>query len=148
MSNRGMALLAGLIMALMPAAAVAQQGRLRVTLAPTAVAFPTPAMADFDAGWIEHPGITVTITSRPGHADWELRLHAPDPGLGVYGKPLSDLQWRVQGGAWQPLSQLDALVAQGVGDTDLVLEFRMRLDWETDIPGSYGTGLTFSLTRP
>lgn len=136
------------LFALLPRAAAAQGGNITVTLTPAAVAFPAPGIADFDVGWIDHPGLTVSITSRPSHAAWELRIRATDPGMGGYGKPLTDLLWRADGSSvWLPISQAESVVVQATGDTDVTIYFRLLLDWESDLPGSYATGLTFSALR-
>lgn len=144
----GLLLVLTFVMAL-PASVTAQRGNIQVTLTPTEVAFPTPGMADFDTGWVEHPGLTVSVRSRPAHVAWEIRLHATDPALGGYGKPLGDMLWRVDGaGPWQPLSTQETPILQGTGDAEVSVQFRMRLDWDADLPGDYGTGLTFTAIRP
>lgn len=129
-------------------AAVVGQGNLEITLSTSNIAFPTPDFAHFDAGWIDHPGITVSVRSRPPHATWALRIRADDLTLGGYGKPVSDIVWR-RGGAstWTPLSGTDALVMEGVGDESVTLYFRTELHWDTDLPDTYSTGLTFTAVR-
>lgn len=125
------------------------KGKLEVSLLNPTVGFPAPAVADFDAGWLDHPGIVVSIQSRPPAEPWELRLRADGPEMGGYGKPVGDLYWRTDGRpSWTPVSGTDQLIAQGQGDSELTVYFRIALDWGRDVPGSYLAGLTFSLLRP
>lgn len=125
------------------------RGLLDVTLASTAVVFPTPGIVDYDAGWVEHEGVIVTITSRPDAEPWELRLRASTATMGGYGKPVGDILWRHDGSAvWTPLTGTDQTVLQGSGDQDVTLHFRVRLDWTTDSPDTYSAGLAFSAVRP
>lgn len=143
-------LLAGLAL---PGGALAQgggppggaAGRLDVALSTASVAFPTPAVADFDGGFIDHPGILVSVKVRPKGGPWELRIRADDPTMGGYGKPLSDLLWRVDGSTvWTAITGTDQAVTQGAGDQDVTIYFRLRLDWAVDSPSAYAAGLTFT----
>lgn len=135
--------LAGLVA---PVAATAQ-GTVRTELSTATITFAAPGIMEFDAGSIEHPGITVTVTSRPGNRPWELRIRATDTTLGT-GKPLSDLEWSVPGViGWTALSDADVPVLQGAGDQSVTVLFRMLLGWATDGPGTYGTGLDFTAVR-
>ncbi len=125
----------------------AAQGMVRLEFDPAAVAFPAPGVLEFDAGWIDHGALRVSVTSRPLNRPWELRVRASDVAMGQ-GKPVSDLLWRVAGtGTWQPLGSTDALVLQGQGDQDITLEFRLQLGWVTDPPGTYMAGIAFTIVR-
>jgi hypothetical protein len=140
---------AGLVAAIaaLPTAVVGQ-GNLEITLSTSNIAFPTPGFAHFDAGWIDHPGMTVSVRSRPPHATWALWVRADDLTLGGYGKPVSDIVWRREGGTiWTPLSGTDALVMEGAGDQSVTLYFRTALRWDTDLPDTYSAGLTFTAVR-
>lgn len=149
-----LALAAGALLALLAAPVSAQgppadKGKLDVTLATTAIVFPTPAIIDYDAGWVEQGGVTISIQSRPPTEAWELRVRAGTVTMGGAGKPITDILWRPDGsGVWTPLTTTDELVMQGTGDLDLTLYFRVRLDWALDTPADYGADLTFSATRP
>lgn len=148
----GLALAAGMVLALHAAPGAAQgppdRGRLNVSLA-TAVVFPTPTIADYDTGWVEHTGFIVTIASRPATEPWELRLRANTATMGGYGKPIDDILWREDGSTvWTPLAGTEQMVLQGNGDQDVTLHLRVRLDWLTDSPGTYSAGLSFSAVRP
>lgn len=124
------------------------RGQFNAELSTTAIAFPTPGIADFDAGWIEYPGMTVFIQSRPPNETWELRIRAEDPSMGVYGKPSTDILWRTDAtSSWVPLATTDELVVQGQGDQDVTVYFRVRLNWDLDIPGAYAVDVTFVAAR-
>jgi hypothetical protein len=123
-------------------------GRVDVTLSSASVVFPTPGIADFDTGWIDHPGVLASVTTQPPNSAWELRLRADDVDLGGYGKPLGDLLYRVQGSTvWIPLTGSDQAVVQGTGASDVTVYFRMRLAWTMDEPNTYATQLTFTAVR-
>lgn len=149
----GLALVIGSLLALYAAPAAAQgppadRGRLDVALA-TAVVFPTPTVADYDTGWVEHTGFIVSIASRPATEPWELRLRANTATMGGYGKPIDDILWREDGSTiWTPLAGTEQMVLQGNGDQDVTLHFRVRLDWSKDSPDTYSAGLSFSAVRP
>lgn len=144
----GLAAAVALTMAAFPLAA-ASQGNLTATLSNAVIAFPTPGVGEFDTGWIDHPGLVISITSRPQRLVWELRIRADAPNMGGYGKPVADLLWRHAGsGTWTPLSGTDAAVIQGTGDQDVTLYFRTLLDWALDAPDFYAAGLTFTVLRP
>jgi hypothetical protein len=148
MTARRLLPLMGLMAAgLVVPAVAAGQGNLTMTVTPTVVAFTSPGVSEFDAGWVDHGGVVVAITSRPLARPWELRIRALDPGLGQ-GKPVTDLLWRVPGtGAWTPLTGTQTTVVQGTGDQNITLEFRVLLDWSSDGPGTYSTGLDFTVLR-
>lgn len=123
------------------------QGNVQVDLSTTAIVFATPGIADFDAGWIDHGGVTVSVQSRPANRPWELRLGASTGTLGA-GKPIGDLEWRRAGtGTWTPMTQLDTAVLQGTGNQDVTIYFRLLLSWARDPPGSYSAGLEFTALR-
>lgn len=125
------------------------QGNVRTTITPVAVAFPTPGVGDFSAGYIDGGPVEVDIQSRPSRVTWELQLRADAPDMGGYGKPVADILWRPEGStSWQPLSTLDQVVASGSGDQLVRVHFRLRLDWAFDEPGSYSVPVTFTALRP
>jgi hypothetical protein len=131
----------------MPRSLVAQ-GHLSLDFETTFIAFPMPGFADFDVGWVDHP-VVVSVRSRPPHSTWELRIRATDPDMGGYGKPVSDILWRSDAsGGWVPLTGLDQFVMRSTGDQQLTLHFRAKIDWDLDVPGTYATGLAFTLLRP
>lgn len=124
------------------------RGKFGLSLGTAIVGFPSPGITDLDAGWVDHPGIVVSVASRPPRTAWELRLRAASPDMGGYGKPAADILWRTDGAtAWTPLTQTDQVVVQGQGDQDVTVYFRLRVGWELDPPGTYSVGVVFSGTR-
>ena len=147
-ARANVALLMACALLAMAEPAAAQRGRVDVSLASTAIAFPTPGIMDFDTGWIEHGGMLVSVQSRPAGQAWELRIRADGPTMGGYGKPVGDILWRTSTSTvWTPLTGTDQTVAQGTGDADVTLLFRIRLDWGTDLPDIYNAGITFTSVR-
>ncbi|MFW5946973.1 MAG: hypothetical protein ACOCUW_00660, partial [Gemmatimonadota bacterium] len=37
------------------------RGRFAAELSTTAILFPTPTVADFDTGWVEYPGMVISV---------------------------------------------------------------------------------------
>ena len=133
--------------ALAGAGGASAQGTIRVDLTPVTVAFAAPGIADFDAGWIDHPGVSVAVESRPASRAWELRLRALEPVMGP-GKGIDQLLWRVDGSSvWTPMNTTDVMLLQGTGDQTVTVYFRMLLSWTADVPGSYSANLDFTAVR-
>lgn len=132
---------------LLVAGPLTAQGNIDLTLNSTLIGFPTPGITDFDTGWVDHPGLVVSIKSRPKKESWELRIRADSPDLGGYGKPAEDVLWRVDGSPWRPLRASGDAVLQGQGDGDVTVYFRLRLDWAADLPGDYAVDVIFSASR-
>lgn len=120
-------------------------GRLDVSVSPSRVAFPTPGVDDFERGGVRVEGVTVDVQAR-GFVFWVLTIRSEDPDLGGYGKPLSDLQWRQPGDAWQPMATSEEVVAFGFTSQQVDLDFRTLLAWENDSPDSYGAGITLQVS--
>ncbi len=59
---------------------------------------------------------------------------------------ISDLEFRTGSGAWTPVSFAPQSVASGWGNSAVQFTMRMRLDWDADPPGTYGTNLRFTIT--
>jgi hypothetical protein len=138
---------AALGLALLPAVVNAQGGPpVNVTVTPTEVLFPTPTVASFEAGWVDHGGVTVTVSPRnQNRPNWQLNISASAADMGGYGKPVQDLMFRVQGtSTWVPLNTVDQPVLQGSGNSTITVFFRVRLDWYSDVPGTYSVPFEFS----
>ena len=68
--------------------------------------------------------------------------------MGVYGKAIGDLEWRLNGDpTWRPLDTLDQVVATGSGNQTVRLRFRVLLAYAQDEPGDYGALLAFTAFR-
>lgn len=137
-----------------PATAWAQHMTLTVSNGP--VTFPTPTATDFDAGYVYATNtLTVAVsisTGKPSNTyGATVSFQATPTNLGGT-KALSDLEWQLNGGAWTattvtPNSLPQHTVSRNSPSSD-VLAFRMKLSYTNDVPGSYGTSLTFTLTSP
>jgi hypothetical protein len=142
---------AGFLLA--PGRVFAQKGKptgppIRVTPTPATIAFPTPGIAEFDLGHVDQSGVTVAVRPRPNKGPWELRIRADAPDMGGYGKPVSDILWRPEGSStWRPLSTTDDVVIQGQSDQDVVIYFRLLLDWTLDEPNTYSANIVFTATH-
>lgn len=144
--RRRCALVGGLCVALLLPACVRAQGLLAATVAPGRVAFPDPGVREFDGGSVRLEGVEVDVRVS-GSRPWVLTVRSENPDLGGYGKPLSDLQWRLPGGDWRPVSTGREVVEVGAGSRRVRLDLRALLSWDRDRPGSYDAGLTFEV-RP
>ncbi len=144
--------------AALPAHAAAQQctgaGNWRTIggVSPPIVTFSTPTTIDYDAQGIVYGAIvTVSVTSmRQGSIPlpWSLCVNADTPTLGSsqgVTKPLSDLQIEMPGGTWLPLTTMQQLLRTGNGNATVQFSLRIRLSWDADPPGSFGTLLRFTL---
>ncbi len=134
-----------------------------LTVTPQLVDLGVLTLADYDAGYREvSPAQRVTVSSATA---WSLYV-AADGGTWAYvgseaypGKPASHLEWRV--GAFGPgisgpqttyvgLSLGSQRVAGGPAGTGLWLEvaLRLRVDYDTTVPGTYELRFTYTLTAP
>lgn len=150
----------GLMAALAAGFSHGVQAQVRLTLsgAGTPNVFPAPTLTDFNAGVITNAtgiGFTVNVTGgsilipRTSIVD----IRASSATLGG-GKALSDLQWRRSDLAtWNPMTTTNATIEwrtvmrNGINDPwNNTVFFRMLLNWATDAPATYTTGLVFTLT--
>lgn len=131
-----------------PALGQGGPGRLNLELSAATIAFPTPGTVDFDAGWIHHPGLELTVTSRPTTLPWEVRLRADADYMSGTDKEVGDLFWRTDATDWTAVTGSDDRLAEGLGDVTVTVYFRLRLEWESDSPDTYAVGLTFTAVRP
>lgn len=124
--------------------------RPKVDVAPDPIIFPTPSGADFALGWVMSGTVTVRVNPRGGGRDklWILCLSSDDFDMGGYGKPLSDLEWQLEGTpSWSPVDRSAQLVLEGDGRSDVQLRFRALLFTERDVPGTYDAILRFTARK-
>lgn len=127
------------------AAPAAGQAESAISHSPATIVFPTPTTFDFDAGAVDHGGVTVDIDVRANQR-WRLSVRSVDGNLGAYGKPLSDLLVRAEGSSeWIPVTTADQQLIEGNGDAAVVIYFRLRLSWALDEPDTYGARIIFSI---
>jgi hypothetical protein len=110
------------------------------------VAFPEPAVSDYDAGYVYDPGlVTFTVRHPSGTNRWICIRAVSDLGG---GKPVAHLEWqRTDVGVWNPMDvgwNRVALATNSSGFTvwwSRDLRFRVRLDWTEDPPQLHETDI-------
>ncbi|NLG61665.1 MAG: hypothetical protein GX539_05425 [Candidatus Cloacimonetes bacterium] len=139
----------------LPAHASAQQCSAAVlrdaSISPASIAFSTPTVVDFDnQGIVYGSVVTVNITSSLWilPLSWSLCVNADTPNLGSsqgVSKPLTDLQVELMDGNWRPITSTQQRLRTGNGNATVQLRVRMRLSWDADPPGTFGTVLRFTV---
>lgn len=138
------------------------QTGLVLELEPQIVKLGTPALADYDRGYTESPEAQTVVVASPTtwtlyiaatQATWNYTGDLPDPK-----KPCEHLLWRVEyaDGAvsqyahtYTPLSTRDQEVARGsAGQAKLFMSFRLLVDYETTLPGTYTLDFRYTLAVP
>ena len=135
----------------------AQASGVSLTLTQTPNVFPAPGITDYNAGVIAEPtGILFTVNlTGPANVfrTTTVAIRASSATLGG-GKALSDLEWRrADLGTWNAMTTTDAAIESRQVKKNTTNDpwsntvfLRMRLSWTTDAPGTYSTGLVFTLT--
>lgn len=120
----------------------------RLTVVPVDVAFSTPDQFAFGAGFVDHPGVTITVEPRnKNRQNWQLFVQASAADMGGYGKPVQDVLVRAQGSpTWIPLTTTAQLIAEGTGTSTITIYYRLLLDWGIDAPGTYSVPLEYQTT--
>ncbi|MGH7444654.1 MAG: hypothetical protein ACREKM_07245 [Longimicrobiales bacterium] len=144
-----------LVGAALPAHAVAQLCTSplfsTVSVSPPMISFSTPTFVDFDNGAIIYQTTaTVNVNLGSGNRPWDMCVQTLSPDLGTSSgvtKPVTELEWQTGGGAWMPASFTPQLIGSGRGDGLVQFNLRMRLSWDADPPGTYGTILQFTVAR-
>lgn len=139
--------LAALLSLVLVGAADAQ--KVDVVAIPTALTLPVPSAMDFEFGLVESlDRVEIVVDTAKPLDDWFVFVHSDDPSLGGYGKPISDLLWRVQGASsWNPIGASEAMVANGQGDTSIFVEVAIALSLSEDPPGLYAGDLVFRIDK-
>lgn len=126
-----------------------------LTLTGGAVTFPAPTAADYDAGYIDSPGMTFTVNAQTGSGrTTTISIRSTSASMGG-GKPIGELQWRRSDLAvWNSIALTDAQVEQrvqvrnGLNDPwNNTIFFRMLLDWTTDPPATYTANYVITLSQ-
>lgn len=129
--------------------------RTILTLTGGAITFPAPTAADYDAGYIDSPGMTFTVNAQTGASrTTTISIRSTSASLGG-GKPIGELQWRRSDLAvWNSIALTDAQVEQrvqvrnGLNDPwNNTIFFRMLLDWTTDPPATYTANYVITLSQ-
>lgn len=117
-----------------------------VTVAPADILFPTPGEVDFDVGWVDQGGVSITVEPKnKNRPNWQLYVQASAADMGGYGKPVGDILLRVQGSSsWVPLSTTARMLAQGSGTATVTVYYRLALGWAVDAPGAYSVPIEYT----
>ena len=116
-----------------------------LTVDTSVVSFSSPSATDFDAGYVEKLSAnTLTVES---DVDWKLAISGSVTTWSCSGiecwtsKPRADIEWRESLGSYAALTGTAATVTTGTdttpGTEDVVVDYRVKLDWTTDAPGTY-----------
>jgi hypothetical protein len=126
-----------------------------LTLTGGTVTFPAPTADDYDAGYVESPGMTFTVNAQTGTSrTTTISIRSTSTSLGG-GKQIGELQWRRSDLAvWNSITLTDAQVDQrvqvrnGLNDPwNNTIFFRMLLDWTTDPPATYAANYVITLSQ-
>ena len=111
------------------------------------VVFPTPGVAQFDAGEVQATQVVTMLVWPFGGGTWRLNIRTDDLEMGN-GKPITDVLWRRQGaGGWTPLTNANQPVTAVQNGLGIVrIEFKLKLAWATDGPGSYQSDVVLEVT--
>jgi hypothetical protein len=115
-------------------------------VSPAMISFGTPTIVDFDNGGIVYASTVRIDVDGRGNRAWGLCIASLAPDLGTAGgvtKPVGDLEWQAPGGSWMPLTLAPQLIFSDRGDRSVVLNVRVRLSWDADVPGTFGTTVQF-----
>jgi len=125
---------------------------LELSVGATSLTIPAATQAAFDNSSGVSAGQTaVTVSS---NAAWSLKLSDSDfsgTGSNTYKKPGSDLSANIDGGTYSPLgtTPVALLSAQApVGASQHTVAYNIKYHWATDVPDTYTTTLTYTVTAP
>lgn len=100
--------------------------------------------SELTAGYSDAQGPVVTV--RANHAFFVL-ISAPDPFVGPWAKPVSDVTWSSNGGPYTALTTLGAqlLASSGGASLSRSVDYEVLWSFGQDVPGSYLLRLDFTL---
>jgi hypothetical protein len=122
-----------------------------VTVTPINLPFGTASAAEFNAGWAQ-ASYSVSVDPQTGQR-WYFCVSTLDMNMGLvngYAKPLSDLQWSLDGSSWTSFTTgVQQPITNNSGERTFTLFIRARLQYADDVPqsnltpGTYSANLTF-----
>jgi hypothetical protein len=134
---------------------------MKLTLSGTAVTLTAPsAISDFNAS----TGLASTTTTGPTfsvrsnrsyrvqiHADAATFSHTAPSGAATYNKPISDVEYLIDGGSAVTLTASATDIGSGSAvsnSTAVQVAYKTAFDITKDQPGAYSLGVTFTLVAP
>jgi len=129
-----------------------------LTIGSATTAFGTVTSTDFDAGFAERSGPSVTVqANKPwtvgisSAATFWTAVNTDPTNPARTTKPRADLHWsNTSGLVGTPVSATVTTIGSGSGTAGTVvpLFFRIIWDYTVDTPGNYSISVTFTLTAP
>jgi hypothetical protein len=127
---------------------------IRITVTPSAANLGSPTAADFERGYSETLGHTVSIRA---NSNWQVQISSPQaawtasgPGARV-DKPRSNLLWATSAtGAYTALNGTETTLASGTQTSlsSVPLYYRVLWAWAADPPGTYSLPVTLRIIAP
>ncbi len=120
-------------------------GSFTLTVTPTSSTV-TPTSTDFNAGFSQTSTYTVTVTPAQTNKFWALCIYGVG-NMGTvngYTKPITDMQYSVNGGAWTTLTTALTQIASAKVTTTLTIATRSVLAYANDQPSSYNPTVPFT----
>ncbi len=122
-------------------------GTFTVTVTPTSSSV-TPTSTQFNAGFSQTSTYSVTVSPAATSKAWFLCIFGTG-NMGTvngYTKPITDLQYSVNGGAWTSLSTALVQIASAKVTTNLTIATRSVLSYANDQPSSFNPTVPFTYT--
>ena len=124
-----------------------------LTVTPSSLSIPSIGVTEFDRGFSSVAQYTVTVEPTNGNRTrtWYLCLQATSatfPSVSGVAKPISDLQWSLDGSYWTSFSVSTQQIASSVGTATQVVYVRLLVNYANDVPGTFGPApLTFTASH-
>ncbi len=133
---------------------------MQLTLGGTTVSLDAPAnIAAFSAA-----GVDTTVTTGPtfsvrSNRSYRVQIsantatfsHTAQNGAATYAKPIADLAWTVDAGAYAAITTTPTDIGSGSAvnsSANKTVSYRTLYDITKDQPGAYSLGVTFTLVAP
>lgn len=142
-----------LLLGAAPAGARAQvcdtgfRDNIGMTVTPEAVTYPLVGPTHFTQGFVEQIGaVTIRTSPQNPNRQWYLCLRSLDAAhSGPYAKPLHHLEWSLDGTTWRPITTSLQRIVTWFGYREIIVYYRVLLDWTQDVPGTYNVDLHYTL---
>lgn len=128
------------------------QRTVRVTVTPSAANLGIPTAADYDAGFSQALGHTISILANTG---WDLSIASTQGNWtnsgGRGNKPRADLLWSTNAaGPFTPITNIATSVVTGGATTSatVTLHYRIIWNWTLDTPATYSLPLLLRVAAP
>jgi hypothetical protein len=127
---------------------------LRLTLSSATANLGSPTETDYDAGYLDAVGPTASIkANRPWHVDVSggAAVFSYTGSLTNPNKPANQLLWGTSAGTYGNNMGTSAVLssgASGTGSASQAIYFRTLWSWASDVAGSYGLVVNFTLAAP